>query len=49
MRAIQRRVDSPYEEDTDLPILYRKKLPLITRIRRWAKDVSWYVRKPGVT
>ena len=38
--SIQRKVDEPYLEETDLPILYRKKLPKWIRFRRWLGNVT---------
>jgi len=38
MQSIQRRVDDVYDEDSELPILYRKKLPWHIRFRRWLHD-----------
>ena len=38
MEQIKRRIDSLYKEDTDLPLLYRRRLPLWTRVRRFVND-----------
>jgi len=42
MQSIQRRIDTEVTEDTELPILYRKKLKWHIRFRRWLNE--WRTR-----
>lgn len=34
MKYLKRKIDEPYDEDTDLTVLFRRKLSFSIRIRR---------------
>jgi len=40
MQLILRKVTDPYDGDTDLPILYRKSIP-VAKPSLWARFKGW--------